>query len=123
MDIQKLGYCGFDCTACPVSIAQATGDDELRAKTAEEWSALYADYLGGKVLKAGDMHCEGCRAAQGIFTGCTTCPIRKCCRDRALLTCAECPEYASCGMLNGFFSEPSHRPAKENLDCIRKKQG
>ena len=33
-----IAACGLDCAACPAYIASATNDEELRKKTAAEWS-------------------------------------------------------------------------------------
>jgi len=114
-----LGYCGLNCAACPVFIATTKNDDELRRKTAEEWSKLYAEFLGGKPLKPEDMNCEGCRSGNNGYIGCKTCPIRACSREKGFDTCAGCGKYETCVMLNGFFSQ-HHEQAKENLDRIRK---
>ena len=120
MEIQKLGYCGLNCEACPVFIAKANNDDELRQETALEWSDLYADVLGKDVLTKEDINCSGCRAEQSIFIGCRHCPIRGCSQEKKFSTCASCSEYQTCEMLNGFYTVPSHLQAKDNLDRIRK---
>lgn len=118
MEKSLLGYCVLNCEDCPVFIATVNNDDRLRISTAREWSVLYSDYLGKDGLKPEDMNCAGCRFGEGaIFIGCTRCPIRKCCREKELNTCALCSEYDSCEMLNGFFSVHPH--AKANLDRIR----
>ena len=119
MEVQRLGYCGLDCGVCPVFVATANDDAKLRVETARAWSKLYAEYLGGQALKPEDMNCRGCLSASDVFAGCLNCPIRKCCRERKLATCAGCAEYEACGMLNGFLSVPSHRSAKDNLERMR----
>ena len=58
MEKNDLGYCGLNCEDCPVFIATANDDDALRQKTAQEWSKLYAEYLG-KDLKLEDVNCKG----------------------------------------------------------------
>jgi len=100
-------------------VATANDDAELKVETAREWSKLYAEYLGGQVLKPEDMNCRGCQSAGDVFAACLSYPIRSCCRERKLFTCAGCKEYETCGMRNGFLSVPSHRPAKDNLDRVR----
>lgn len=119
VEIRELGYCGLNCEACPVFIARVDNDDELREKTALEWSRLYADYLGKVALKKEDMNCGGCCAGESIFIGCMNCQIRACCRTKGFNTCASCGEYPTCEMLNGFYTVPSHKIAKANLDRIR----
>ena len=88
-----LGYCGLDCEVCPVFIARKHDDDELRLKTAQEWSALYAEYLGKDRLTKEDISCNGCLSNADVFVGCVHCPIRKCCREKQLNTCAQCHQY------------------------------
>jgi hypothetical protein len=112
----KLGCCGLNCEECPVFIATLKNDKELKAKSAKEWSTIYADYLV-KSLEPEDINCEGCHS-ENAFVGCKTCEIKKCCGEKGFRTCASCNEYSSCGMLNGFFAFP-HQQAKENLDALR----
>lgn len=114
-----LGCCDLECEACPVFISKASNDDELRLATAKEWSKTYAEYLGGNILKKEDINCSGCQSESDIFVGCLNCPIRKCCRDKTLATCASCIEYQKCELLTGFYTVPSHQKARHNLDKIR----
>ena len=118
MRILLLGYCGLNCEDCSVFIATANNDNNLKQKTAKEWSKLYAEYLGKNSLKQEDMNCNGCRSESSVFVGCLNCPIRKCCREKKFVTCASCNEYKTCSMLNGFFNF-HHQHAKDNLDKIR----
>ena len=118
MSVVLMGYCGLDCGACPVFIAKKNDDDELRLKTAQEWSELYADYLGKEGLTKEDINCSGCRSNGDVFIGCARCPIRSCCSQKELNTCAQCHQYQTCDMLNGFFSAPQNQSAKMNLDRI-----
>jgi len=118
MEKRILGCCGLNCEDCPVFIATVNDDDALRQKTAQKWSKLYAVYIG-KDLKLEDVNCEGCWSERTIFAGCLNCSIRKCCREKKFVTCARCSEYDTCEMLEGFFSVPTHEPAKSNLDRMR----
>jgi hypothetical protein len=93
-------------------------DNELRGKTAEEWGKLYSEYIGKKELLLADMNCQGCQSDSDIrFIGCTNCPIRRCCKEKNLVTCADCDGYETCKMINGFFTTAPQ--AKENLNEIR----
>jgi hypothetical protein len=121
MQEDELGYCGIDCAVCPVFIATANDDLELRQKTALEWNGIYKDAmqaLGMQELKPRDMNCRGCRK-EDRFLGCMSCPIRKCNRDKDLTTCASCRNFEACDMLQGFYSNVLHRQAKDNLESIR----
>ena len=114
----ELAYCGLNCIECPVFIATASDDNELRRKTAEEWGKLYSEYIGKRELSLEDMNCRGCRSDSDIrFIGCENCPIRRCVKNKNLVTCADCDEYRTCEMINGFLT--SAPQAKENLDKIR----
>ncbi len=122
MQEQELAYCGLSCVSCPIFIATANDDDELRRKTAQEWSKIYKEILGTLGMdepKPEDMNCRGCKSESDHFKGCTSCPIRKCCREKSLTTCAGCSDYEACDTLNGFYSIIQHRQAKDNLDRIR----
>lgn len=114
----KWACCGLKCEECPVFVATLNDDNEVRRATAEEWGRLYSDYIGKKELSLEDMNCRGCRSDSGPrFVGCENCPIRRCCTGRNLATCADCDEYGTCQMINGFFTTAPQ--AKENLDRIR----
>jgi len=122
MDEQKTAYCGLDCAKCPIFIATVGNDNILRHKVFLEWSELYRDYFkdqGMSDLKPEDMSCTGCRSDRGRFMGCAICAIRKCCREKNLESCAYCRDYERCEALNGFYSIPEHKPAKDTLDVIR----
>jgi hypothetical protein len=122
MSETALAYCGINCDKCPVFIATSEDDDSLRQKTAKEWSNLYGKILesfGIHSLKPEDINCYGCRSEQGLFIGCASCSIRKCCQDKGFITCAGCDEYESCDMLKSFYSFEIHQIAKENLDRMR----
>jgi hypothetical protein len=115
----QLAYCGLDCTECPTCIATKTGDQALKEKTAREWSAQFASFTGRDDLRAEEMICDGCKAAdERVFLGCRVCGMRKCARDRKFETCAECGRFESCEQLNGFFTQA--RDAKERLMKLRK---
>jgi len=104
-------------------MATVNDNDELRRKTAEEWSSLYKQILARvgivEALKPEDINCAGCRSEGLHFAGCIKCSIRECCRERGLCTCASCKEYESCDLLEDFYSLPPHQYAKEKLDRIR----
>jgi hypothetical protein len=124
MQEEELAYCGINCVECPVFIATANDDNELRQKTVQEWNGIYKDYMetrGMRGLKPQDMNCRGCRTEGGRFLGCISCPIRKCSRERELTTCAGCSDFETCDTLQSFYNNILHRQAKDNLDRIRLK--
>jgi hypothetical protein len=122
MDELAFAFCGTDCRECPVLVATVNGDDELRRQTAAEWEQLYSEYIGKKELSIEDMNCRGCRSDSDLqFVGCRSCPIRRCCQQRNLATCADCDEHETCEVINGFFT--SAPQARVNLARIRTSRG
>jgi|WetSurMetagenome_2_1015567.scaffolds.fasta_scaffold01295_2 hypothetical protein len=120
-----FAFCGTDCEMCPVHIATLKNDDQLRQKTAKEWSALYRENLerfGIQSLNAEDINCFGCRSGLGLFIGCASCSIRKCCDDKGFTTCASCDDFESCNLLDAFYSSEIHQSAKKNLERMRMKR-
>ena len=113
-----LGFCGLNCTGCPMFIAAASDDDDLRKKTAEEWSQFFSEHLG-KEITAEEVNCTGCWSEESVFIGCSHCAIRKCCQERGCETCASCDEFETCDILNGFLSVPINKPAQDNLLKLR----
>jgi hypothetical protein len=107
-----IAKCGLDCAKCNAYQARLNNDQELRRKTAEQWSRdFHHDF------KPEDIDCVGCQATEGVHVGyCALCEIRACALQRGLATCAACPEYG-CPKLVAF-----HKLAPEagkNLEALR----
>jgi hypothetical protein len=107
-----IAKCGLDCAKCNAYQARLNNDQELRRKTAEQWSRdFHHDF------KPEDIDCVGCQAIEGVHVGyCALCEIRACALQRGLATCAACPEYG-CPKLVAF-----HKLAPEagkNLEALR----
>ncbi|NYT05994.1 MAG: DUF3795 domain-containing protein [Methanomicrobiales archaeon] len=72
-----------------------------------------------------DGFCKGCKL--GYATGerdiaRAKCPIKVCCYGKHHLeTCAECPDYAACTILSGFYAKKGHKYKKyrEAIEFIR----
>jgi len=104
--------CGLLCNECGAFIATSSDDDEKRAEVAELWSKQY-----GHDIKPEDVNCDGCTSdSDRLFSHCKVCEIRKCGREKAVVTCAYCDEYA-CEKLEGFFKMVPD--ARKNLDVIK----
>jgi hypothetical protein len=110
--LEMISHCGLVCSDCPAWIAGRTGDDELRRKTAAEWSQMY-----GAAIEAADIDCAGCLPAGGRhFHHCGECAIRACGIARGTDNCGLCGEYPSCATISGFLEMvPS---AKAVLDAL-----
>jgi hypothetical protein len=107
-----IAFCGVNCAECPPYLAHKNDDNELRAKTAEEWSKMFEARF-----KPQDINCVGCLETEGPQIGnCAECEIRRCAIQRNLANCAYCPDYA-CEKLTKFFE--MYPSPKANLDQIR----
>jgi hypothetical protein len=110
---KTIAFCGLICSACPAYIAKKDNNDELRKKTAEEWSKQF-----NAEMKPEDINCDGCNAVDGVHIGyCNICEIRKCAIGRGVENCAYCTDYA-CEKLEKFISRIPD--AKKRLEDIRK---
>lgn len=107
---QLIACCGLDCESCAARIATITNDDELREKTAREWSEMN----NAPQITAATIHCMGCRTDGAKFAYCSDyCEIRKCVYAKGFHTCGDCKELDTCQMVAAIFQ---HAPgAKENL--------
>lgn len=109
---KMIAYCGIVCTECPAFIATQKNDDAKRREVAQTWSKQYKFSL-----KPEDINCDGCTSdSKRILNYCGICQIRKCARDKAVLNCAYCDDYA-CANLTKFFTMAPH--AKLSLERIR----
>ena len=109
---EMVSFCGLLCNECGAFIAKKNDDDEKRAEVAQLWSKQYnAD------IKPEDINCDGCISDGGcLFNHCKVCEIRECGKEKNIVNCAYCNEYA-CEKLEKFFQVVPD--AKERLDEIR----
>ena len=109
---QIIAFCGIVCSKCPAYIAKQNNDDELRKKTAAQWSKEFSSDI-----KPQDVNCDGCLSSDGVVIQyCQVCEIRKCGLERKVENCAYCDEYV-CDLLEKWFKNVP--AAKETLDQIR----
>lgn len=108
-----IAYCGILCSECPAFIAHKENNDELRKKTAEEWSKAFQSDI-----KPEDINCEGCLVTDGVHIQyCSSCELRKCGVEKKVKNCAYCDEYI-CEKLKTWFERVPE--AKERLEQIHK---
>ena len=82
-------------------------------------------------------YCRTCREyTDGICRGCklgyesggrdinkAKCKMKVCCfKERGLETCADCPDYPSCGVIRGFHDKSGYKYKKysQSMEFIRK---
>jgi hypothetical protein len=107
-----IAYCGIRCETCPGYKATIDDDDELRAKTAAEWSKQF-----GADIKPEHINCVGCTVADGAHIyHWNECGIRKCCSDRGYSNCAYCDDF-ECEQLTKFLDMVE--PARATLVELR----
>lgn len=110
---RMVAYCGLICTKCPAYIAKKENNDELRKKTAEEWSKQF-----NQKITPESINCDGCLAPDGVLIQyCNICEIRKCGLEKKVENCAFCDDYI-CEKLDKWFKNVPE--SKATLDEIRK---
>ena len=109
---EMVSFCGLLCNECGAFIATKNDDDQKRAEVAQLWSKQYnADF------KPEDINCDSCLSDGGrLFSHCKVCEIRKCGKEKGIVNCAYCNEYA-CEKLGEFFQMVPD--AKKRLDEIK----
>ena len=81
-----IAACGNDCAACPRYVAHPCEktEKELR-RTAELWQKIgYRDH----VVSNAEISCTGCRPENWCRYH-----VVKCCQEKGIRTCGECPSY------------------------------
>jgi hypothetical protein len=100
--------CGPSCTQCDAYIATRSGKRAELERIAAEWTKGL-----GRVFKAEDIICDGCRVPGGRLSSyCGTCEIRICAQNKGMITCAHCPE-CPCEKIVA-------PPAREALEALKK---
>ena len=92
-----IAYCGLICTECPAYLAKQNDDNDLRIKTAEEWSKMY-----GADIKPENINCQGCTIEGIKFAHCLKCEIRACGIEKEVKNCGHCDDYP-CSKIQEFF--------------------
>jgi len=105
-----IACCGLNCVACNTRIATVKNDNELRAKTAEQWKVLY----NVPEMTAGMINCTGCMAHGAKLAHCEICEIRNCAISKGFLTCADCVKMEHCGIIMKI-----HQYAPEALENLK----
>lgn len=106
------GCCGLDCRRCDARTATVNNDDELRDRVAKLWSEL-----NGAEITREMINCDGCNASgrKTPFAE-SMCGIRKCAVGRGYMTCGECAEFETCGILSDITGNNV-----EALDNLRRR--
>ncbi|TKJ44407.1 hypothetical protein CEE36_01305 [candidate division TA06 bacterium B3_TA06] len=103
-------YCGLNCGACAVLVANERADEEWIKKAAEM-----------EKCKPEDLRCMGCKTdVTAVF--CADCGMRLCAREKGVEFCFECDSYP-CKTISDFRSDdlPHHSVVFKNLKDIKEK--
>jgi hypothetical protein len=83
--MQKLAYCGNDCTVCPRYIATQISDVLKLNEVAELWYKLgWRD----KIVPVEEITCYGCSSSNFCSYG-----IQKCASEKNVDNCGKCNDY------------------------------
>ena len=111
-----IGCCGLDCGTCDARIATITNDSALREKTAALWTRL-----NGVTITPEEICCTGCRVEGAKTPFCDRlCPVHNCVREKALDTCADCPQTDGCETLGRIAANSPF--VLENLRRLREEK-
>lgn len=109
---RMIAMCGLTCSECDAFVATQNNDDKKRAEVAQLWSQQYNVKMNPE-----DINCDGCISDSNCHIGhCQVCEIRKCGKQKDIMNCAYCDDYA-CEKLEEFFKMVPD--AKKHLDAIR----
>lgn len=107
-----LAYCGLDCAACPAYHAVERLTIDERQAVATRWNAEF-----GGIHTVADIDCVGCTHEGRHAPFCESgCEIRTCGANKAVATCAECPQF-DCEALTAFLANVPE--ARGNLEARR----
>lgn len=100
-------YCGLNCGACPVGMANDRGDLEELKRMAGEW---------GRTLD--DLRCNGCKS-DVTATFCTECDMRRSAQSKGLEFCVDCDSFP-CESITSFRNDDAshHSAVFSNLELI-----
>lgn len=105
-----VSYCGLLCNECPVFIATAQNNEELKEQLAKDYSNENCQF------SKEDMVCYGCFSEKtGDSKMCGNCAIRNCAEKKRVKNCAYCEEYP-CHSINTYVHEGSEN--RKRLDSI-----
>jgi hypothetical protein len=112
-----IGYCGLDCTSCPIHLATLERDLSKQQRMRVDIARMCTEQYGMNLLPLDITDCDGCCAQTArLFSGCAKCEIRKCVIAKNLASCAFCADYACRLLLKHFETDPS---ARTNLETMR----
>jgi hypothetical protein len=115
---EMIAYCGLVCQSCPIYLATRESNDTKKRQMQVEIAQQCNKYYGTEYKPQDITDCDGCKTEGGrLFSGCQTCQIRACAKDRSIDNCGHCAQYACEKLAKLFAMEPQ---AKERLEAMSK---
>ena len=109
--MEYISYCGILCNECPVYIATARNDEQMKAQLAKEYSSERVQFL------IADINCYGCFwEGNNCSKMCGNCEIRNCAKTKEVKNCGYCGDYP-CLSITSHLPEDSKN--RQRLDKIR----
>ncbi len=107
MKVHHDSFCGLNCGACPVGLANERDDTVTLSRLAKEWG-----------VEPSLLSCSGCRGEITI-PFCARCEMRKCAISRGHDFCFQCDVFP-CEALTRFRNDdmPHHSVVFKNLKRI-----
>jgi hypothetical protein len=107
MKVRHDSFCGLNCGACPIGLANERDDTATLARLAQEWG-----------VDPSLLVCAGCRGDVTI-PFCARCEMRKCATSRAHDFCFQCSVFP-CESMTSFRNDdmPHHSVVFQNLRRI-----
>ena len=112
-----VSFCGITCKTCPIFWATRETDVNLKKKMRTKIAQISNELYKTNYTQEDITDCEGCRSDSGVlFSGCQNCEIRKCVKEKNLITCGHCRDYV-CSKLQKLYD--TDKDGKILLDIIR----
>ena len=111
-----IAYCGLQCHTCPILLATREPDAEKKHRMREQITDQIEQAYGIKLTAEEITDCDGCSADGRLYAGCKDCKIRPCARERGVVHCGFCDQYA-CEKLEAFFAKEPE--SKKQMDALR----
>ncbi|MFC1921635.1 DUF3795 domain-containing protein [Chloroflexota bacterium] len=106
--MEYISYCGLLCNDCPIYIATAENNEQVKERIASEFSGERMQFTKD------DMNCYGCFHEDTKNSKmCGWCEIRICAEGKGVKNCAYCAEYP-CSYIDTYVEVGSDNRTRLN---------
>lgn len=107
-----VGYCGLDCSECPIHKATLEKDPAEKRRMRSAIARVCKEKYGLPLVGEDVGNCDGCQSVH-TFVTCSACGIRKCAQKRNIDSCAKCDQFACLRLRQIFQEDPAARSRLE----------